>query len=127
MKIVLYGTCSFPYFYREVIRQAAERHEVYDWRVLAMSWRHVPLFDQILPAEHVFYVPPSVNALMKQPMPDMNLLKDYPGSIVKDIAADKNLPGSLKRQPSAYQLKSAMAYYRVYKDYLQREKPGAIF
>src|SRR5579872_3827633 len=70
MKIILYGTCSYPFFYRELIRQASERGATIDWRVLILWWRHKILFEGILAPEKLFYVPDSLNALLQKPMPD---------------------------------------------------------
>src|SRR5262249_329809 len=78
--------------------------------------------------EHVFYVPARVNALMKEPLPPLeSLLGGYAGNIAKDIAADKDMPGQLRRQAKEYQLKNAVAHYRAYKEYLQKEKPDFVY
>src|SRR5258706_2843722 len=108
MKITLYGTCSFPFFYREVIRRAQERKLAVEWKVVLLSWRHVDLFKGVLPATDLFYVHEQVNQRMKEPMPDLSCLKNYPGSIYRDIHADKNAPGMLRRHNKEYQLKTAL-------------------
>ena len=126
MKIILYGNCSYPFFYKELLRQAAEQKTSLEWRVLIYSWRHLPLIAGLLPKEHIFYVPDEINRRMLQPMPDLAVLADYPASLIKDITADKNIPGQLRRFSRDYQIHSAVAYYQLYKEYLQREKPEAV-
>jgi|GEM_PF-1018334 len=126
MKIVIYGNCSYPFFYREVIRQAKEEGSALDWHILIYSWRHLPLIEGLLPQDHIFYVPDDIGRRMKLPMASLDILKNYYGSIIRDITADKNIPGQLRRYPKEHQLHSAVAYYQLYKDYLMREKPDAV-
>jgi hypothetical protein len=127
MKILVYPTSSTPFFFRELIPFARKKGHTIDWRMMILSWRHRTLFKGILPDEHTFYVHGAVNARMKHPFPDVSVFKTYPGSLAKDIAVDKNIFGQVRRYPKAYQLKSAIAFYEVYKEYLLREKPDVIF
>jgi hypothetical protein len=127
MKIVLYGTCSFPFFFRELIRMAQEKKAPVEWRALVLSWRHMALYKDVLAPENLLYVHPRLNELMEGPAPDLSVLSGYPGSIFSDISADKNVPGQLRRRPKEYQLKNALAYHRIYEDYLLKEKPDAVF
>jgi hypothetical protein len=127
MKIALYGSCSYPFFFKEAIALAQKKQQAIDWRPIILWWRHLPLYEGLVPKENLFYVPDEVNRLMKEPMPDLDLMKSYPGSLARDIAADKNIPGQLRRYPSTHQMKSAVCYYQVYKKYLSKERPDYIF
>jgi hypothetical protein len=127
MKIVLYGACSFPYFYRPLIQRAKEQAVNVDWHVIITSWRHLPLVDDVLPKEKIFYLHEHLNPMMRKPMPDTEVLHSHPGSIYKDITADRDFPGQLRRQSKEYQLKHATNCYILYKSYLEKERPDAVF
>ncbi len=127
MKILLYGTCSFPYFFREFLRVAAQRKSDIDWRVIVLSWRHLALYKGVIADEHLFYVHSRVNELMTDKRVDLSVLSTYEGSVFRDLFADKRLPGQLRTKSKNYQLRTAIAFYRAYKEYLIKEKPDVIF
>ena len=52
MKIALYGSCGYPFFFREMILRAQERKIPIQLSMLVLSWRHFALFKDVLPVEN---------------------------------------------------------------------------
>ncbi len=126
MKVLLHGACSYPFLYRELIPRAQRTHPEIEWRATLLSWRHREVMKGVLPEEHLFYVQPAVNAAFDRGM-EAKGLDGFPGSIYECIAADKGSPGQMRTKGKDYQLRNAAAYHEVYRDYLRREAPSAVF
>lgn len=126
MKIVLHGACSFSFLFREMILRAQHKKMDVEWKVMVRTWRHLELFRGVLEPADVFYPHERINALMREPAPGLSILAGHPGSIAKDLAADKDMPGQIRRRDKTYQMRNVLAHYQAYREYLEREKPDAV-
>lgn len=126
LKIVLHGACSYPFFYREMLPAAREAFPGWEWRVTVLSWRHARVLeDRVLPGE-LFYIQPEINRVFVEEL-QLKLVAGLPQSLSACLAVDKGEPGQMRGRDKEYQLRNAVAYYRVYRAYLERERPDAVF
>ncbi len=137
MKILAYNFAAFPFFFVEAVKLSTDMNKTQsvlnqtkhssvlqiDWFAIIPSYHYKEMLEKSIGKEKVLYLQEHLNVEMSKPV-DMEELCGYPGSIFRDIAVDKAVMKNLDKE---YQLKNAFHTYKIYKKFLQRIKPDAVF
>lgn len=119
MKIVAYNFAAFPFFFVEAVKLSKN----IEWFAIIPSYHYKEMVERSIGKNKVLYLQEHLNSEMDKAV-DMEELKTYPGSIYRDIAADKAV---MKKLNKDYQLRNAFHTYRIYKKFIKSIKPDAVF
>ena len=132
MKILLHGCqVGFSYYLKEIIKQARQRGIPAEWSMILYSNADTLLeeCESLLGAEHCLYLQGRLNHYMASQKVDLNELKTFPASLFECVFTSKVFPGhkDLQRKSRNYQLKLISGTYKIYKEFLLKERPDFIF
>lgn len=119
MKIALYCFGTYPHFFKELVKAETG----IDWLAIVPTYHFKEEMENLLGKENVFYVQEHLNQEVKRKQ-DISSLKDYAGSIFKDVVSDKS---PISRMPKEYQLRNISSHYSIYKRFLAKTRPDAVF
>jgi len=122
MKILSFGFGTTPVFFKALIEQLQNSKEDVLWSIILPTSHHHQLMLELLGVERVFCLHTSLPARMKENL-DLSLLINYPGNIYKDIETEKI---NLKHRKSERQLRTVLATYSLFKEYVSTQRPDYI-
>jgi hypothetical protein len=120
--VTLHGFGEFAVVYKHLIDVARERDAPIDFSIVLPTSHHVALLSTVLPADRIFCLEDEIGRYDALP-PDLDELAHYPGSIHRDVDADKR---DWQRRPGALQTRQALATYRAYRDMLLKWRPDHV-
>jgi capsular polysaccharide biosynthesis protein len=122
INILLHGFGSFPIFFKQVIEAARERYPEIQWAVILPTLPHIKLMRELLGKDRVLYLYDELPEMMNMPS-DLSITGRYPSNLFQDIETDKF---KLKRRAGNWQVRNALATYRIYKTFLEKVKPSHV-
>jgi hypothetical protein len=120
-KVVLHGFGEYAVIYYHVIAMAKAQDAQIDFSIILPTSHHVELFSAVLPAERILNMEEAV--LKVRGRVSVDEAAGYSGSIHVDIDAEKR---TFKHRKGDQQVEIALAIYKVYKDFLVRERPDHV-
>jgi Capsule polysaccharide biosynthesis protein len=112
-KIALYGFGAFPVVQRHLIELAAMQKLPIEWCAILPLPNYRAALREVLPASEILDV---FEALPRTPVGgDLADLARYPGSLVEDLAAQKN---PRRKRTAQWVHNRGIDYYRLYKTFL---------
>ncbi len=122
MRILAYGFGTTPIFFKALIEQIRNEGENVSWSVILPTSHHQKTMVDLLGAGRVLCLHAALPARMKGEL-DLSLLSNYPGNIYRDIETEKI---TLKHRKSERQLRTALATYVLFKEFVARQQPDHI-
>jgi hypothetical protein len=120
--VLLHGFGEFAVVYKHLIVVARETNAPLDFSIILPTSHHVELLSSVLPADRIFCLENEIDRYDAME-PDLDELAHYPGSIHRDIDADKR---DWARRPGGLQTRQALAIYRAYRDILRKWRPDHV-
>jgi len=131
MKVLSHSYGEFSYFLKEAIKISYEKKLPIEWSVIFYSTTEDLLkdFEDLIGKENILYLQEKLNDYMKNPVVDLNKLKDFPSSLFNCISTSKVVSGEIPLQSKnrSYQLRLIINTYIAYKEFLLQNKPDFIF
>jgi hypothetical protein len=131
MKILFHCDPGYSYLAREVIRRSRGKGVPIEWGVILYS-NVTGLLDElrlIAGSENICYLQEGLNEYMKREEPELDMLESFPSSVFQCVSTSQVHKGHipLVKQDRQYQLKLICGTYRIYKEFLLRNRPDAVF
>ncbi len=122
MKIFIYAFANTALFFNEVFRMSINRGDNIEWGVIYPSHNHKLRSSDILKKENIFYLYEDFNTYYSEENLKYSL-SDSSANIHKMIAVSKN---GYKKYDATKQEKNANTIYKLYRDFLVKNKPDCV-